>query len=186
MIRCRFAARLGFASSTIIAALDLAAGLTSNPALMKLRDVTEADLPIFFEHQREPDANRMAVFPPRERDAFMVHWRTKVLGNAANKKKAIIVGDDVVGNILSWEQDGKRFVGYWIGSAYWNRGIATTALWEFVTACEKTRPLYAFVAAHNTGSIRVLEKAGFRRVGEPSIGHDGVAELLMACGLAEK
>lgn len=146
---------------------------------MKLRDVTETDLPIFFEHQREPDANRMAAFPSRERDAFMAHWRTKVLGISNNKKKAIVVGDEVVGNILSWEQDGKRCVGYWIGSAYWGRGIATRALIAFVTDHEKTRPLYAFVAAHNIGSIRVLEKAGFRRVGDPLFGHDGVEELLM-------
>ncbi len=146
---------------------------------MKLRDVTEADLPIFFEHQREPDANRMAAFPPRERDAFMAHWRTKVLGNANNKKKAVVVGDDVAGNVVSWEQDGKRCVGYWMGRAYWGRGIATRALIEFVTYHEKARPLHAFVAAHNIGSIRVLDKAGFRRVGEPSVGHDGVEELLM-------
>jgi hypothetical protein len=27
-----------------------------------LRDVTEEDLPAFFEHQLDPDANRMAAF----------------------------------------------------------------------------------------------------------------------------
>ena len=36
------------------------------PLLTVLRDVTEADLPILFEYQREPEANRMAAFPPRE------------------------------------------------------------------------------------------------------------------------
>jgi hypothetical protein len=36
---------------------------------VRLRGVTEDDLPIFFEHQRDPVAKRMAAFPPRERDA---------------------------------------------------------------------------------------------------------------------
>jgi hypothetical protein len=38
---------------------------------VRLRGVTEDDLPIFFEHQADPVANRMAAFPPRERDAFI-------------------------------------------------------------------------------------------------------------------
>ena len=38
-----------------------------------LRDVAEGDLPVFFEHQRNPVANRMADFPPRNWDAFVVH-----------------------------------------------------------------------------------------------------------------
>ena len=38
-----------------------------------LRDVVEADLPIFFEQQRGPVANRMADFPAREWEAFLPH-----------------------------------------------------------------------------------------------------------------
>ena len=29
----------------------------------------------FFEHQREPEANRMAAFPARDREAFDARWR---------------------------------------------------------------------------------------------------------------
>jgi RimJ/RimL family protein N-acetyltransferase len=130
---------------------------------MMLRDVTPDDLPIFFEHQRDPDANRMADFPAREWDAFMTHWRTNVLGNASGRKQTIVVDGQVAGNVVSWDQAGKRLVGYWIGRAYWGQGVATAALTEFLRH-ETTRPLYAYVAAHNAGSIRVLEKCGFRRV----------------------
>jgi RimJ/RimL family protein N-acetyltransferase len=147
--------------------------------LLQLRDVTEDDLPILFEHQREPEANRMAAFPARDRGAFMEHWRTKLLGNADGNKLAIVVDGNVVGNIVSWRQDGRRLVGYWLGSAYWSRGIATAALAKFLAGTEKERPLYAFVAAHNAGSIRVLEKCGFQRSGEPIVGHDDVEEWLM-------
>jgi hypothetical protein len=31
-----------------------------------LRDVVDSDLPIFFEHQRDPEAGRMAAFPSRD------------------------------------------------------------------------------------------------------------------------
>ena len=130
---------------------------------MMLRDVTQDDLPIFFEHQRDPEANRMADFPAREWDAFLAHWRTKVLGVASARKKTIVVDGQVAGNVVSWEQAGKRLVGYWVGREYWGRGVATAALAEFLQY-ETTRPLHAYVAAHNAGSIRVLEKCGFHRV----------------------
>lgn len=59
---------------------------------MPLRDVQDSDLLIFFEHQADPDAGRMAAFVAREWSAFMTHWRVKVLGDASAGKKTI-VGD---------------------------------------------------------------------------------------------
>ena len=142
-----------------------------------LRDVIEEDLPVFFEHQRDPEANRMAAFPAREWDAFVAHWREKVLGNPSNRKKTIVVDDAVVGYVSSWEQDGKRLVAYWLGRAYWGRGIGTSALRKFL-AHETTRPLYAFVAVQNVASIRVLERCGFQRVVGAAKGPDDVDEYL--------
>ena len=145
---------------------------------MALRDVTTADLAILFEHQREPEANRLAAFPAREYDAFMTHWRTNVLGNPRAIKQTIVDGDVVVGHIGCWEVGGERFVGYWIGQKYWNRGLATAALAEFIAQHATMRPLHAHVARHNAGSIRVLEKCGFRQVGDAVTGDGGVDELL--------
>ncbi len=85
----------------------------------------------------------------------------------------------VVGNVVSWARDGVRHVGYWIGQAYWGRGAASAGLAMFVTDCEKSRPLYAEVAVHNVGSVRVLERCGFRRVGDAVTGPDGVEEIRM-------
>jgi hypothetical protein len=45
-----------------------------------LRDVTEGDLPILFEHQLDPDANEMAAFPARDRNDFLTHW-AKILAD---------------------------------------------------------------------------------------------------------
>jgi RimJ/RimL family protein N-acetyltransferase len=65
----------------------------------------------------------------------------------------------VAGNITSWERDGRRLVGYWLGREYWGRGLATKALGELIQELE--RPVYAEVATTNVGSVRVLEKCGF-------------------------
>ncbi|MFN8597171.1 MAG: GNAT family protein [Anaerolineae bacterium] len=129
-----------------------------------LRDVIASDLPIFFEQQLDPVANDMAGFPARDREAFMAHW-AKNLPNASNIHKTILHGDQVAGNIVSWEHDGEREVGYWLGREFWGKGIATQALaafLEIVTA----RPLYAHVVKYNVASIRVLEKCGFVFEGE--------------------
>jgi hypothetical protein len=77
---------------------------------VSLRDVTEADLPIFFEHQRDPVATEMAAFPARERAPFMAHWAA-ILADPALAKQTILVDGQVAGNIGSWEQDGRREVG---------------------------------------------------------------------------
>ncbi|MFN8471540.1 MAG: GNAT family N-acetyltransferase [Anaerolineae bacterium] len=129
-----------------------------------LRDVVHEDLPILFKHQLDPAATDMAQFPSRDRASFMAHW-ARLLGDDTVVTKTILVGDQVAGNIGSWEQDGERLVGYWIGREYWGKGVATLALAQFV-AQVRTRPLYAHVSKSNIASRRVLEKCGFAPVGE--------------------
>jgi RimJ/RimL family protein N-acetyltransferase len=134
------------------------------PGKVELRDVTEGDLLIFYDHQRDPDAIRMAAFPARGRGAFLVHW-TRILADETVGKQTILFDGRVAGNIVSFDQDGELDVGYWLGKAYWGKGIATGALAAFL-AYETVRPLYARVARHNVASIRVLEKCGFVDCGE--------------------
>lgn len=58
-------------------------------------------------------------------------------------------------------------VTYWLGRPFWGRGIATAAL-RLILAQTTTRPLFGRAAVTNPGSIRVLEHAGFVRIGEDS------------------
>jgi RimJ/RimL family protein N-acetyltransferase len=132
-----------------------------------LRDVVEADLPIFFEHQLDPEATEMAAFPARGREAFMAHW-TNILNDETTIKQTILFDGQVAGNIVCFEQAGEQDVGFWLGRDYWGRGIATQELSQFL-GYVKTRPLYARVAKHNIGSIRVLEKCGFTISGEDKV-----------------
>jgi RimJ/RimL family protein N-acetyltransferase len=148
---------------------------------VRLREVTEDDLPIFYEQQADPEANAMAAFPARDREAFTEHW-LKVLADDSVSKKTVLFDGHVAGNIVRFEQSGQPLVGYWIGRSYWGKGIATRALSEFLGQVA-ARPLYARVAKHNFASIRVLEKCGFTVAGEeraPSgAGEDEVEELVM-------
>ncbi len=138
----------------------------SNPLTdgVLLRAVEEADLPVFFEHQLDPEATRIADFPSRDWETFLAHWQ-RILDEESVTTQTILFEDEVAGNVVSFESSGEREVGYWIGSKYWGRGVATRALATFLDL-ERRRPLYAHVASHNAAPIRVLKNCGFSTSGE--------------------
>ena len=130
---------------------------------IQLREVQPSDLPIFFAQQADPIGYQMAAFTardPSDQAAFMDHW-AKILVNPTSTIRTIVWQDQVVGNILCFLWDGLPEVGYWLGRDYWGRGIATQALAALLQIIP-VRPLYAHAARDNHGSIRVLEKCGFR------------------------
>ena len=112
----------------------------------------------------------MAAFSPRDENAFIVHWKAKILGDQTVVKKTILF---------------EREIGYRIGREYWGRGVATAALARFLRLVSE-RPLYAVVAKHNRASIRVLEKSRFSIEGTGGGVHDAnrdaVEELVMKLG----
>ena len=108
----------------------------------------------------------MAAFTARDRDAFMDHWQ-RILEDDSVLAQTVMLDDRVAGNVVSWERDGRRQLGYWIGQEYWGNGIATQAVNQFLTI-EQQRPLYAKVVSSNAASIRVLQKCQFKPVTEDS------------------
>src|SRR5438034_2660444 len=113
-----------------------------------LREVTDADVPVFFEHQQDEGAHWMAAFAPaRDRDAFLAHWQ-RIRADATVRARAIIVDGKVAGNVGQWldAESGNPEIGYWIARGHWGRGVATRAVAQFVHEIEE-RPLYAPVAA---------------------------------------
>jgi len=134
---------------------------------IQLRDVLASDLGIFFEQQLDSEANWMAAFTrkdPADKESFMAHWK-RILDDDSIFIKTILFGGEVAGSVLSFVQFGEREVSYWIGKEYWGKGIATLALSEFLSIIEE-RPLHARAAKDNIGSLCVLEKCGFKIVGE--------------------
>ena len=60
-------------------------------------------------------------------------------------------------------------IGYWLGCAYWGRGIMTQAAGELCAllfAREEVHRVWASALKVNTGSWRVMEKLGMRREGD--------------------
>jgi RimJ/RimL family protein N-acetyltransferase len=135
--------------------------------LVQLRDVNDADLTHFFEHQLDAEANHMAAFTvddPTDHDAFRTHW-IKIRGDETILIKTILFSGNIAGHIASFRRFGDLEVTYWIGREYWGKGIASAALAQFL-AIQKERPIHARAARDNAASLRVLEKCGFAVTGE--------------------
>ena len=132
-----------------------------------LRELRDDDLDVLFQHWTDPEANRMAAFTaenPNDRAAFDARW-ARLMATESVTALTIELDGEVVRTVSSWDNEGQREVTYWIGREHWGKGIATRALGEFLQV-ETARPLHAAAAKDNLGSIRVLEKCGFERVGE--------------------
>lgn len=129
---------------------------------LRLREIEENDLEAFFEHEQDPISIEMAAFTaddPSDREAFLDRW-TRIFADGNIVGRTILVDDAVVGSILVHNWFGDPEVTYWIDRDHWGKGVATSALAEFLEIVE-IRPLYARVAFDNHGSRRVLEKCGF-------------------------
>lgn len=101
------------------------------------------------------------------RDAEL--WIAHAMRDAHGRAYAIDVGGVVAGGIgiepFDGERGGTAAFGYWLGRAYWGRGIGTDAartLSDDALASGNLRRLDARVFAPNVASARVLEKCGFR------------------------
>ena len=131
---------------------------------VSLRDVIEDDYPIFFLLQRDPTSAQMAAFGTKDPDAAALAARWKKATGGAATQKAIVLGSEVVGFVASFLLDGAPQVTYWIKREHWGRGIATAALSQLLEIVT-VRPIYAGAVKDNAGSLRVLEKCGFKVCG---------------------
>lgn len=130
-----------------------------------LRALEDDDLDAVFDMMRDRDAIALAAFTaekPDDRAAFDA-WIGRVRGAADAETRVVTEDGGFAGTIASFAVDGDREVSYWIAHHAWGRGVATEAL-RLLVAREPVRPLFARVAAHNAGSIAVLEKNGFTEV----------------------
>ena len=134
-----------------------------------LRPVRDDDLPAFFAHEQDPQANWMAAFGPKDPTdpaAFEAHWaRIRADGRIVNR--AVTVDGRLVGRVAAFPVGEQTEVSYWIDAAYWGRGHATAALRALLREVPH-RPLHARAAKDNAASLAVLRKCGFVVVGEDS------------------
>lgn len=93
-------------------------------------------------------------------------------GSHSDLIKAIEFNGEFVGCISAkkgeFEYKRSAELGYWLGSAFWNQGIATDAVTLFTNQLFDSTDLirlFVSVVAENAASIRVLEKNGYTHEG---------------------
>jgi len=138
-----------------------------------VRDWRHDDGPALARHanDRRISLNLRDAFPHPYTMADAEAFLTYVADMRPRTFFAIAQADQAIGGIgYTLHQDVERVsaeVGYWLGTAYWGRGIMTEAL-RAVTIYAfgehpELRRLYAVPFATSLASVRVLEKAGYRR-----------------------
>jgi RimJ/RimL family protein N-acetyltransferase len=134
---------------------------------VSLRPTNQADLATLFLFQLDPRAAYLAAFLPKDftnKAAYLKKF-TRFLRDPTIHMQTILVAGAIAGSIAKFELAGKAELTYWLDRGCWGKGIATAALTQFLTL-EPTRPLIGRVAFDNIGSQRVLEKAGFVKIGK--------------------
>lgn len=139
-----------------------------------LRRWAKSDVPSLVRHANNQNVAKHLRdrFPHPYTRAHAFAFLTHAAASEAPTHFAIVVEESAVGGIgYVRGSDVERYsaeVGYWLGEEFWGRGIGTEAL-QILTrhlfAEEKLLRLFALPLSDNTGSIRVLEKAGYAREG---------------------
>ena len=76
---------------------------------VQLREVAQSDLPIFFEHQRDPLAVHMAAFTapnPNDRAAFNAHWGRILAGPSVTIQTIVVLS--LIHICAAWRCIGRR------------------------------------------------------------------------------
>jgi len=132
-----------------------------------IRPATPSDAPILYRIESDPFARRMAAFcgeEPASLTAYQARWE-RMLADADVVARTVIWNGRVVGSVLRFNLLQQPSVAIWIEREVWGRGIATRALALFLREIS-VRPLFARVAKDNVGSRTVVERCGFKPVGE--------------------
>ena len=134
--------------------------------VIALRPVEDADLDALFDQMRDPESVWMAAFTsdrPDDRAAFDAHM-ARVRSSPDTTLRAVACDGKLVGSVASFVFDGETDVTYWIDRAAWGHGFASRAL-ELLMDLVPVRPLHARAASDNIGSLRVLQRSGFKVIG---------------------
>ncbi|HCN51485.1 MAG TPA: N-acetyltransferase [Chryseobacterium sp.] len=133
---------------------------------IELRPTTVADLDILFQFQLDHEGRHLAAFMSQDsthKEAYLAKY-IRLLNDPTVNNQTIIADSEIVGSIAKFVMEGDAELTYWIDRQFWGKGVATTALKNFLTL-ETARPLFGRVAFDNLGSQKVLENCGFVKIG---------------------
>lgn len=134
---------------------------------IELRPTIPTDLDAFFHHQADEEAQFMAAFTSEnatDQAAYLSKW-SLLLKHPTVHMQTIVFEEQVVGCVVKFEIDGEAEITYALNKVHWGKGWMSQAVQDFLKI-ETSRPLHGRVAFDNVGSLKILEKAGFQRIGE--------------------
>jgi ribosomal-protein-alanine N-acetyltransferase len=134
-----------------------------------LRQTEPSDLDFFFQFQLDEEGKYMAAFTPKDphdKKAYLSKF-IKLLDDSTINMQTILFEGIIVGSIAKFERESEAEITYWIDRQFWGKGIATTALKNFLIM-EESRPIFGRVAFDNLGSQKVLKDCGFVKIGTDS------------------
>ena len=140
--------------------------MENNQHEIQLRPTTIADLDTLFEFQLDPEGRHLAAFMSQDstnKEAYLAKY-TRLLADPTVNNQTIMADSVIAGSIAKFIMGGDAEITYWIDRKFWGKGIATTALKDFLKI-ETTRPIFGRVAFDNLGSQKVLENCGFVKIG---------------------
>jgi [ribosomal protein S5]-alanine N-acetyltransferase len=141
-----------------------------------LREITFQDTESIFAFRSNPDAMRYIGKPPATSINDAKELIRKII-DALNNNDGITWGitladnNTVIGTIGFWRIAKEHYraeIGYMLHPEYWNQGIATEAIeavLEYGFDRLKFHSIEAFLTPENTASVKLLEKAGFKKEG---------------------
>ncbi len=143
---------------------------------LRLRPLRLEDAPDIFAYSQDPSVSQHVLWNTHHQLSDAVSFVKSILrkyeaGEVAEwgielKREAIIVG--TCGYVNFYAEHRRAEVGYALARRLWGRGLASEALMAVVGYSFRTLGLNrieARVTVDNLSSIRVLERAGFRREG---------------------
>ena len=140
-----------------------------------LRPLALTDAPAFSKYAGDYDIAKMTgsiphPFPVISAEAKLLMLMGKKRCGRALPYTITLDGGDMIGiaDLFRRSDDHDWELGYWVARPYWGRGYIPEAMNALMNEAERTMGVTTFIAGvwhDNPGSIRVLEKLGFRSLG---------------------
>ena len=147
---------------------------------LRLRPFRDTDVEDLWAFVSDPELPRMmswAAHTDRSQTRAFIEWTRESFARGSNMAWAIEVDGRAMGTISldriqyaqrAWRVDHAE-LGYWIAPPLWGKGMMTEAAQAVVRCGFETLGLHKLnvrCIAENVGSRRVIEKLGFRLIGE--------------------
>lgn len=136
-----------------------------------LRAPIRGDVPDLVRHaNNKAIADKLARLPHPYTRADAIGFIEIIVQRGDERIYAITQNERLIGVIgFSFAEGKLPDLGYWLGEDHWGQGLMTEAARGLIDAAHRTphfERIGARALASNDGSLKVLEKLGFKRLGK--------------------